>query len=87
MISISLSKLCNVFSDKSQVSVLFAHKHGRNLVGDTGDVSLHCFRWRGYNMPCPRHFFLIRFCIWRGFKNKSDVCHVISEELSMLGCI
>ena len=24
------------------------------------------------------------FCIWRGFKNKSDVCHVLCEELSML---
>jgi len=31
-----------------------------------------------------RHFFLFRFHIWRGFKNKSDVCHVLSEELFML---
>jgi len=23
-----------------------------------------------YNMPCPSHFFLFRFCIWTGFKNK-----------------
>jgi len=29
------------------------------------------------------HFFLFRFCIWRGFKNKSDVCHVLCEELFM----
>ena len=35
-------------------------------------------------MPCP-HTFLFRFCIWRGFKNKSDVCHVLCEELFMLG--
>jgi len=28
--------------------------------------------------------FLFRFCIWRGFKNKSDVCHVLCEELFML---
>jgi len=30
------------------------------------------------------HFFLFGFCNWRGFKNKSDVCHVLSEELFML---
>ena len=30
------------------------------------------------------HFFLFRFCIWRGFKNKSDDCHVLCEELFML---
>jgi len=30
------------------------------------------------------HFFLFRFCIWRGFKNKSDVCHVLCEEFFML---
>jgi len=30
------------------------------------------------------HFFLLSFCIWRGFKNKSDVCHVLCEELFML---
>jgi len=30
------------------------------------------------------HFFLFRFSIWRDFKNKSDVCHVLSEELFML---
>jgi len=29
-------------------------------------------------------FFVFRFCIWRGFKNKSDVCHVFCEELFML---
>jgi len=28
--------------------------------------------------------FLFRFCIWRGFKNKSDVCHVLCEELLIL---
>ena len=31
------------------------------------------------------HFFLFRFCVWRGFKNKSDVWHVSCEELFMLG--
>jgi len=30
------------------------------------------------------HFLLFRFCIWRGFKNTSDVCHVVCEELFML---
>jgi len=46
-----------------------------------GEVSPR--QW-GYNMPCPFHFFLSRFCIWSGFKNKSDVCHVLCEELYML---
>ena len=35
-------------------------------------------------MSCPPHFFLFRFCIWRGFKNKTDVCHVLCEELFIL---
>ena len=59
-------------------------EHGRNLVGDTGDVSPPLFQTGGHNMPFPPHFFLFRFCIWRGFKNKSDVCHVLCEELFML---
>jgi len=58
--------------------------HGRNLVGDTGDVSPPLFQTGGHNMPCPPHFFLFRFCIWRDFKNRSDVCHVLCEELFML---
>ena len=59
-------------------------EHGRNLVGDTWDVSLPLFQTGEHNMPFPPHFFLFRFCIWRGFKNKSDVCHVLCEELFML---
>ena len=47
--------------------------HGRNLVVDTT-------MW-GYNMSSIPHYFLFRFCIWRGFKNGSDVCHVLCEEL------
>jgi len=31
-------------------------------------------------MPCPPTFFSLG-CVWRGFKNKSDVCHVLCEEL------
>ena len=30
------------------------------------------------------HTFLFTFCIWRDFKNKCDVCHVLCEELFML---
>jgi len=66
------------------MSIIGESKHGRNLVGDIGDVSPQFFRQRGHNMPCPTHFYL-RFCIWRGLKNKSDVCHVLCEELFMLG--
>jgi len=58
--------------------------HGRNLVGDTDDVSPHFFRGGRHDMPCPSHFFLFRFCIWWGFKNKNDVCHVLCDELFML---
>jgi len=28
--------------------------------------------------------FLFWFRIWRGFKNKSDLCHVLCEKLFML---
>jgi len=35
-------------------------------------------------MICPLTFFAFRFCIWRVFKNKSDACHVLCEELFML---
>jgi len=61
-------------------------QHGRNLVGYTGDVSRHFFRRGGHNMLCSPTFFSLFFSlfIWRGFKNNSDVCHVLSEELFML---
>jgi len=41
---------------------------------DGGDILCH--------VP---HFFLFKFCVWRGFENKNDVCHVLCEELFMLG--
>jgi len=56
---------------------------GAILVRDTGDVP-PTFSGGGYDVPCPPTFFLFRFCIWRGFKNKSDACHVFCEELFML---
>jgi len=34
-------------------------------------------------MPCPQHFSR-RVCIWRVFKAKCDVCHVLCEEFFML---
>ena len=58
--------------------------HGRNLVGDAGDASPPLFQTGGTQYAMSPHFFLFRFCIWRGFKNKSDVCHVLWEELFML---
>ena len=51
--------------------------------GTRGRVPL-TFSDGGHNMSCPPHFFLFRFCIWRGFKNKTDVCHVLCEELFIL---
>jgi len=35
--------------------------HGRNLVGDTVDVSPPLFYTGGHNMSCPLHFFLLGF--------------------------
>jgi len=52
--------------------------------GTRGTCPPHFFRRGGHNMPCPPHFFLFRFCILRDFKNRSDVCHVLCEELFML---
>ena len=39
-------------------------------MGDTEDMS--------------HPLFFLRFCVWRGFKNRSDVCHVLCEEIFML---
>ena len=57
--------------------------HGRNLVGDTGDVYPNFFRWGDIICHVP-HFFLFRLCVWRGFKNKSKVCHILCKELFKL---
>jgi len=36
-------------------------------------------------MPCPPHFsHRVCNCIWRGFKTKCEVCHVLWEEFFML---
>jgi len=39
-------------------------------------------------MPCPPTFFSLGFVFGEVFKYKSDVCHVLCEELFMLdqGC-
>ena len=34
-------------------------------------------------MPCPP-LFSLKVCIWRGFKTKCDVCHVLCEHFFML---
>jgi len=39
--------------------------------------------WGDIICHLPPHF-LFRFCIWRGSKIKSDVCHVLREVLFML---
>jgi len=57
--------------------------HGRNLMGDTGDMP-PTFSGGGDIICHVPHFILFRFCIWRGFKNKSDVCHFLCEELFIL---
>jgi len=53
--------------------------------GTRGTCPPHFFKRGGAYYAMSPHCFLFRFCIWRGFKNKSDVCHVLCEELFMLG--
>jgi len=43
----------------------------------------HFFRWGDIICHVP-YFFLFGLCIWRGFKNKSNVCHVWCKELFKL---
>jgi len=59
------------------------YNHGRNLVEDTGDVSPHFFERGDIICYVPPVFSLF---IWRGFNNKSDVCHVLCEEIFVLDC-
>ena len=53
-------------------------------MGDTEDVALTFSGWGYIICHFPHTLFLFRFCIWRGFKNKNDVCHILCEELFML---
>jgi len=54
-----------------------------------GTCPPHFFKPWGYNMPCPPTFSSllggghILLCIWRGFINKCDVCHVLCLEIFM----
>jgi len=57
--------------------------NGRNSVGTRGTCPPHFFR-RGNIICHVPPLFSLRFCISRGFKNKSDVCHVLCEEFFML---
>jgi len=42
------------------------------------------FQTEGTKYAMPPHFLLFRFCMWRAFKNKSDVCDVLCDEFFML---
>jgi len=44
------------------------YSHGRNLVGDTGDVSSLLFQAEGRNKPCPPTFFSLSFVFGEGSK-------------------
>jgi len=41
--------------------VIFVSKHGRNLVGDRGDVSPTLFQTGVHDMPCPPTFLSLGF--------------------------
>jgi len=43
------------------------------LFSDGGEIIFHV-----------SHIFIFRYCIWRGSKDRSDVCHVLCEELFVL---
>jgi len=71
-----------VQSDKALLS-LVRMCMGRNLVGESGDVSPHFFRrWDIICYVSP--LFSFRVCIWRGFQTKCDICHVLCKEFIML---
>jgi len=53
----------------------FCYQHERNLVGDTGDMYPHFFRWGRYNMLCPSHFFSLGFVF--GEVSKIEVMFVM----------
>jgi len=57
--------------------------HGRNMVGDTGDVSPPLFQTGDIICHVPPTFFS-RFCVSRGFKKNSDACHDLFQEFFML---
>jgi len=57
-------------------------KHGRNLVGDTGDVLPHFFRRGGHNMSSPPTFFALGFVFGEVSKIKVMFVTFLCEELS-----
>ena len=60
-----------------------AHSHGRNVVGTRGRVPLTFLHLGDIICHVPP-LFSLRVCIWRGFKTKCDVCHVLCEAFFML---
>ena len=52
-------------------------------MGDTGTFS-RTFSDGGDTMCQVPPLFSLRVCVWRGFKTKCDVCHVLCDEFFML---
>jgi len=50
-------------------------------VGNTGNVSPTFSDGGDIIWHVPPHFSIYVSEIWKSFKNKSDVCHVLCEEL------
>jgi len=76
---------CQYVLHSSQSMIIHVtSSHGRNFVGSRGTCP-PTFSDGGDIICHAPPFFLFRLYIWRGFKNKSDVCHVLCEELFMLG--
>jgi len=53
--------------------------HGRNLVGDTGNVSPPLFQMGEHNMPCPPTFFSLGFVFGGDSKIKMFVMFCVKR--------
>ena len=70
--------------NRSRSHFIKKHSSGADILGCQAEARGSWAQFGGgHNMPCPPRFFLFRFYFWRGFKNKSYVCHVLCEELFM----
>jgi len=63
-------------------NLLDCYKHGRNLVGDTGDVTPPLFQIGRHNMPCPLTFFSLGFVFGEVSKIKVEFITFCAKSFS-----
>ena len=71
------NKLCNATRKESLTRM------GAIWWGTRGTCPL-TFLDRGTQYAMSLSLFSLRVCIWRGFKTKYDVCHILCKEFIML---